>query len=518
MGEMKRILILSPDSGKGESLRKRLEEVGWQARFTPTPGGAVKILKEESADLIIVDTQLQNPPVGLFLEKSRVFLPQLLRLIWNREPQVEMNWPELINQAMPAAVLPEDFSLETLQALTAHQRKLIAALAPASAPSSSPNLTKTDRQVDSRKVQEQLRAKLTPKKKEPEPDQVQRAMKFPKNEELYDITAAKKSEASRQAENKPEENWEKGPYDQPPQHENSKLELDLMQDDMVSEVARVLDLLLEEPDVKLPVLPQVANEVRKLLAQEDVPFERIADTVALDPSMSARLLEVANSPLYSGKERTKNLQQAVSRIGMRDIRNMLLAVSAENLFAVGDRRLMMLMAKLWMHSLGCAYANEIMAQDLYIEESQDFFMMGLLHDIGKLLILHLIQQGYDRKLWTKKTITDELLEEVLKRRHNAMGARLLLKWEYDQSFQDVVYLHNDPDGQVCQYEEPVVVTYYSNLLTRKMGFSLLPYPSEIDPLGRHDIAQALNMSPDVRNKVEAHLQETIKKIQESYQK
>jgi hypothetical protein len=61
-----------------------------------------------------------------------------------------------------------------------------------------------------------------------------------------------------------------------------------------------------------------------------------------------------------------------------------------------------------------------------------------------------------------------------------------------------------------------VVTFYSNLLTRLLGFSLLPYPSESDPLGAHDIAQALNMTPDTREHIEKALQDTLGKIQESY--
>jgi HD-like signal output (HDOD) protein len=272
-----------------------------------------------------------------------------------------------------------------------------------------------------------------------------------------------------------------------------KIELDLMADDMTAEVARVLDLMLEEPDVKLPVLPQVANEVRKLVSQENVSFERLSEVVALEPTMSARILEVANSPLYAGRETTRNLQQAVSRIGLRETRNILSAISAENLFKVSDRRLALLLTKLWMHSLACAYSNEIMAKDLYIAESGDYFMLGLLHDVGKLLFLQLIQQGFERKIWNKRIITDELLDTVLNTRHNRLGARLIQKWGYDKTFENVVYLHDD-SYYVHEYDEAVVVTFFSNQMTRLMGFSLLPYDQQEDFLGHHEIAQALNMS------------------------
>jgi HD-like signal output (HDOD) protein len=507
------------DESGAETLAASLREAGLEATATTKPSEAAKKLAETPHDLLIVDADIENPPALAFLAKVRQLLPRVSRALFEKTRNETMDARALINGAAPTAIFTGSIDPALAVKLVRERRALLApapqaaVAAPSEPPRLKPNLVSTarSRQLTSGTGESAAAAVFsnvdedysTPAEPRPKPGPAA-ATATPKS-------AVAKAVAPPPAEEKDDESpWEA------PKHANTKLELDLMSDDRVGEVARVLDLMLAEPDVRLPVLPQVANEVRKLLAKEDVSFEKIADVVGLDPSMSARILEVANSPLYGGKERIRNLPHAVSRIGMRETRNILQAVSVENLFAGGqDKRLGMMMMKLWMHSLACAYSNEILAKDLSIEESGDFFMMGLLHDIGKLVIIHLLQQGYERKIWTKNTITDELLEELLQRRHNILGARILIQWEYDRAFQEVVFHHNDADSKVCRYGEAVVVTYYSNLLTRKMGFSLREYPPA-DPLNGHDLAQALNMSPDVRDRVEASLSETVQKIRESF--
>lgn len=505
-----RVLVLSQNETVCEAICIPLRAEGIEAIAVSKAAETIKRLVETDFDLLIVDSALRAPSAVDFLGKAREFLPSTLRALYEAESVDVFDWRDVINRAEPSAIFTGDLDLDQIKELVERRQrwmvtKSVSAPSGVSAPPARPSTPQilNLRPLQGPKASDVKTASLggvtMPNrgvKDEPVPG--------PKDDSVP-------QHFSERAQGDPLINVPVGP----PQYENMKLELDLMTDDMTAEVARVLDLMLEEPDVKLPILPQVANEVRKLVSQENVSFERLSEVVALEPTMSARILEVANSPLYAGREATRNLQQAVSRIGLRETRNILSAISAENLFKVSDRRLALLLTRLWMHSLACAYANEIMAKDLYIAESGDYFMLGLLHDVGKLLILQLIQQGFERKIWNKRTITDELLDEILTTRHNRLGARLIQKWGYDKVFENVVYLHDD-SYFVHEYDEAVVVTFFSNQMTRLMGFSLLPYDQQEDFLGRHEIAQALNMNPDVRQRIEAALRETVRKIQDSY--
>ncbi len=500
-----RVLVLSLDETVCEAICAPLRAEGIEAVPVAKAAETIKRLVEADFDLLIVDSALSAPSAVDFLGKAREFLPSTLRALYEAEASELFDWRDVINRAEPSAVFTGAIDLEQVKELVERRRKIMS---PKSAPAAPPARPAAPQVLNLRPLHGPKASDVKVASLGGVPMLSRGGMEAPVVEEKPESASLHFSERGK---GEPLINSVVGP----PQYENMKLELDQMADDMTAEVARVLDLMLEEPDIKLPILPQVASEVRKLVSQENVSFERLSEVVALEPTMSARILEVANSPLYAGREATRNLQQAVSRIGLRETRNILSAISAENLFKVNDRRLALLLTKLWMHSLACAYANEIMAKDLYIAESGDYFMLGLLHDVGKLLILQLIQQGFERKIWNKRTITDELLDEILTTRHNHLGARLIQKWGYDKTFEDVVYLHDD-SYYVHEYDEAVVVTFFSNQMTRLMGFSLLPYDQQEDFLGHHEIAQALNMSPDVRQRVEVALRETVRKIQDSY--
>lgn len=277
-------------------------------------------------------------------------------------------------------------------------------------------------------------------------------------------------------------------------------------------VSSSLTTLIEDPDLVLPVLPEVATQVRRLMASEDSSFEAIADLVETEQGMSARILQVANSPIYAGLERIRNIQQAVGRLGLRETRNILQAVIAQNLFRSEARGFQEMMRQLWLHSLATAYSNEMIAQKLHIPDSDDYFMMGLLHDIGKLVIFHLIVEGRKQGLWDEAAMNEDVARKVLIMRHNDLGARLAEKWEYPQVFREVVRLHNDAIN-IERRSEPVVVTYFSNLLARKIGFSLVPYDG--DPLSSKALADALNMTPDTRENFEISLRAITEKIKQS---
>jgi HD-like signal output (HDOD) protein len=287
--------------------------------------------------------------------------------------------------------------------------------------------------------------------------------------------------------------------------------------DFITDISIELNSLVESPNIVLPVLPELAQKVRLLMADDSCSFETVADLVELEAGMSARILQVANSPIYAGLERIRNLQQAVGRLGLRETLNIVQAVIAQNLFSSQAREFQHLLKDLWIHSICTAYSNENIAQKLNIENSKDFFMMGLLHDVGKLLILHLLEIGRKQGLWGKRPLTEDIIRKILIMRHHDLGAHLLRLWTYPYSFQEVIRLHDD-DANIHVRSEAVIVTYFSNLLTRKLGFSLVPYHPDLihgDLLENQRLADALNMSPEMRLELEASLREITARISKS---
>jgi len=216
--------------------------------------------------------------------------------------------------------------------------------------------------------------------------------------------------------------------------------------------------------------------------------------------------------MYATREPIRTLDQAVARLGLRETRHLLQAVVAENLFTTTFESMERMMRDLWLHSISTAYCNETIAQSLDIAHSEDYFMMGLLHDIGKLVILHLVEIGRKNGEWSDREITRNVVRKLVLKRHNDLGARLLTGWNYPPPFLEVVRRHND-ERYVNFHSEPIIVTHFSNLVARRIGYSFVPW--EAPPLSDEDIASALNMSAADRDNLEETLVETVERIRGS---
>lgn len=273
-----------------------------------------------------------------------------------------------------------------------------------------------------------------------------------------------------------------------------------------------LNNLLEDPDLVLPVESSVALQLRMVLNQKHVSFDDVARIVSHDPALAARVLQVANSSIYASLERARNLKQAVSRLGLLEVCNILNAIVTRDLFKAQSKHLQNVMHNLWLHSICTAYINQLVVRHLNLPAGSDFFMMGLLHDIGKLLILYLVHLGEKSGRWKEGEVTEDILMPFFSMRHHDLGMRLLQNWDYPESFQKVVRLHND-DRNIHAHDESVVVTFFSNLLTRKLGFSLVPYVG--DPLTNNGLVTALNLSRRTINEIELAVLETIENIRQS---
>jgi HD-like signal output (HDOD) protein len=286
----------------------------------------------------------------------------------------------------------------------------------------------------------------------------------------------------------------------------------VQEEGFIAEVAADLNRMLRDPDLKLPILPEIAKKVNALLDDESNSFDEIAEWVRNEPAMSARILQVANSPIYCAREPIRNISQAVSRMGLRKLRQLLQAVIVENLFHTNIPARREMMKDLWLHSLATGYCNEAIAQFLSIPDSDDYFLMGLLHDIGKLLILRLLDIGVQKRTWKADNITLDITEKLILLRHNDLGARLVSHWSYPFTFQEVIRRHND-SRYADFHSEPVIVTHFSDTESNKLDFKFCPHDAE--PLTPQQIAESLNLDSKTLRDMECNLTETMEKLNNS---
>ena len=206
-------------------------------------------------------------------------------------------------------------------------------------------------------------------------------------------------------------------------------------------LSSILARRIEDGSLDLPVLAEAAQRVMRMALDDTADAGALAEAIKKDSAMASHLLRVANSPLYRGRAPIVSLQQAVSRLGMRQVREIALAIVCESrVFRVrgyeDDLR------ALFRHSLAAAYfAQEIArVKRANVEEA---FLAGLLHDIGRPVLLQtLVDLG--RELGER--FSREAVLAAVEAHHALAGESLVTRWELGAKLAAAVRDHHAPAG------------------------------------------------------------------------
>ena len=235
-----------------------------------------------------------------------------------------------------------------------------------------------------------------------------------------------------------------------------------------------------------PVMPQIVHQVQGVIKNATSNVDDVAQVVEKDAVLALRLISVANSPVYRGVQKIDNLKHAIPRIGLKETHNIIIAISVRSLYETKWVRFKNLMDDLWHHSLACAYCAKLIAQELKLDEPERYFLLGLIHDIGKTLLLKSFTD-----IAQSETLNIELVKANLKEAHRNLGAGLLKRWGFGDDFIQVILHHEDTEFSPETNKE-ILVTHLANLLTRKTGYCF--FDDEKD-LGELDSANLLEIDP-----------------------
>lgn len=210
-----------------------------------------------------------------------------------------------------------------------------------------------------------------------------------------------------------------------------------------------VDLHLRERDARLPVIDQIGIQVRRVVSSGDFDLREVEGLINQDPALAAAVLRGANSAFYRGIQKVMTVGEAVGRIGARQVANLVLLETQRKNFISDRRALRELFRALWRHAVACAAGAEWLARRLrYAEIADHAFVAGLLHDLGKLLLLRVVDE-----LQADETgdvaLTESLIRELLQSFHADRGAALMEAWDLPEIYTRVAREHHaeafDPD-------------------------------------------------------------------------
>ncbi len=216
------------------------------------------------------------------------------------------------------------------------------------------------------------------------------------------------------------------------------------------------DLLedIENERLVLPTLPEVALRVRDAVEDENATAEQITAIVGQDAALSARLLQVANSPLYRATSPIDNLQVAIARMGNEQVRNLVSSIVMQQMFQATDEVLDIRFRQLWEHNVQVAAICQMIAASTEGLEKDQAMLAGLIHDIGVLPILKYAEEIPE--LLENEAALDLLVAKL----HPILGKMILSNWNFPDSLVAVAaeheYLQRDP-GTPPDYVDVVIV-------------------------------------------------------------
>jgi len=216
------------------------------------------------------------------------------------------------------------------------------------------------------------------------------------------------------------------------------------------------------------------------------------------------LISVAKSPVYKGYGDVKSVQAAVPRLGFKETLSIVVAISNKSLYEVKQPQFRVTLDKMWGHSLACAYASKLIAQSLALGDPETIFLMGLVHDVGKVLLLRAFAELPQEKSFDFATVMTAIQEA-----HQSIGNILLKRWGFGNEFSGVVSLHEGANFS-SQTNQEILVVHLANLLTRKMGLSFFEWDGK--DLAEVSSAQLLGLSSEALGQVEGKVKEIIKDV------
>jgi putative nucleotidyltransferase with HDIG domain len=218
---------------------------------------------------------------------------------------------------------------------------------------------------------------------------------------------------------------------------------------------------------QLPSFPEVAQRVLVAVNRDDADLKKLSALVARDQALAARLLRLANSALFAIRGKVTSIAQAVTLLGFTRVRDIVLGLSVWGALDAKDAASKRYRKTMWSHTVTVAAAAKVLAERTGSDGSEAF-TVGLLHDIGKLVLglrlgasyWALLDEAAERNVGTA-----EVEEEAFGCHHGTVGGWLLQLWHLPPTLVDAVARHHDPLERAYGMDLPAVVAVADRLVT-----------------------------------------------------
>ncbi len=215
---------------------------------------------------------------------------------------------------------------------------------------------------------------------------------------------------------------------------------------------------IRDGNIDLPDVPEIVRELDLLLNDPNVDASKVVTLVERDPSIAARLVATVNTVTFGGnnwKGRITDIENAVNRLGTSTIHNLLRGEVMKDMFAFRSPAFRAIFEKMWRAHHRTACLSREIAGLAEIENVNEMYCLGLIHNIGELFLLRVFGEFFIRHS-NQILSMDDVLQNV-QDWHTTFGAALIKKWDLGDTFEQVAKNHHDTAFYKSEESDPEIV-------------------------------------------------------------
>jgi HD-like signal output (HDOD) protein len=246
---------------------------------------------------------------------------------------------------------------------------------------------------------------------------------------------------------------------------------------------------------ELPPLPTLVTRALDMLSDPAVDIKAVEKVIGMDQSLVSKLIKISNSVLFGGLNRVESLQQALTRLGAKTTKSLVLSASMQTYFLKSNPGMQTWGPFLWQHAAECGLAARRIAVAAGYDDSEKAFVGGLLHDIGKLVLLLVSADNYRQiqNLKKRESLTDHAAErQLIGTDHMEIGERLMEKWKMPASAKACVKYHHHMEN-AGEATPLAAITAYADHLSHLHGTQLQWFVSDPEAIS-DKLANTLKLS------------------------
>jgi len=234
----------------------------------------------------------------------------------------------------------------------------------------------------------------------------------------------------------------------------------------------------KKDEIELPVLSRVVHEIQEVMSNPTTTVDQLATIIERDAVISVRLIAVANSVIYRGAGKVVTVKEAIPRVGVKETHSIVTTISNKSIYETKEKKFKCTMEKLWLHSLASGYVAKALSNVLRFGEIEKYYFMGLVHDIGKVLLLKAFSDMHAKN---ESLIINEIMAAI-DEAHTSFGGAILRKWGYSETLVRIPLLHEGHDFRPDADREILTINLSSGI-ANKIGYGLekdiCPEPSKL---------------------------------------